>query len=242
MLVRGLLAAGLLLAVSASGVAAEPGKGRGNARGHDKQQASNSNSNSDLLTQLSSGQATVVVTLPGASATSATVECTSVPSGWANELNDSDWISPIASCTSDQAAGQYRYDVTFNVPSGTTGLSLSGSVLADDSVVSVVLNGHGLTLSGSGAFSSPSTFETSDQGFFLSGTNTLSITVNNASGATGLDFRVRVRSDDAPDADDDAVDGNKADNHGQCVSEVAHSTPPGPGHGEAVSEAAHNCA
>ena len=75
-------------------------------------------SSSGLLTQLSSGQATVVVTVPGASATSATVECSSVPGGWANELNDSEWISansPIASCTSDKAAGQYRYDVTFDV-------------------------------------------------------------------------------------------------------------------------------
>ena len=170
--------------------------------------------------------------------------CSSVPGGWSNELNDSEWISPVADCTSDQGAGQYRYDVTFNVPSGTTGLSLSGSVLADDSVVSVVLNGHGLTLSRQWRVQlHQARFETGDQSFFLAGTNTLSFTVNNGSGATGLDFRVRVRSNDAPDADgDDADDGNKADNHGQCVSEVAHSTPPGPGHGEAVSEAAHNCA
>jgi hypothetical protein len=232
------MAASLLLVVAVSGVAAEPGKGQGHARGHDKQKASNSNSGHE--TTLASGQATVVVLLPGASSTSATVECTSVPSGWADEIKNTDWISPIASCTSDQGAGSYRYDVTFNVASGTTGLNLSGSVIADDNVVSVVLNGHALTLNGSGGFAAPSTFATSDQSFFQAGTNTLSITVNNASGATGLDVQVRVRASDASDDDDDDAT-EKQDNHGQCVSAVARSTPPGPGHGEAVREAAHNC-
>ena len=100
----------------------------------------------------------------------------------------------------------------------------------------------GLRCPGSGGFSFAKHLQTGDQSFFLAGMNSLSITVNNASGATGLDFRVRVRSNDAPSADDDAADdGNKADNHGQCVFEVAHSTPPGRGHGEAVREAAHNC-
>jgi hypothetical protein len=39
--------------------------------------------------------------------------------------------------------------------------------------------------------------------------------------------------------DDEAACAN-AKNHGEYVSSVAHSTPPGPGHGAAVSAAAHS--
>jgi hypothetical protein len=247
MLMRSLVAAGLLLAMSASGVAAEPGKGQGNGNGHGKQQAASSSSS--VSSQFVSGSAAdgttdpnVVVLRPGATGTTAAVVCSNEPDAWAKALKNSDWISLTADCTTALEAGNFRYDTTFNVPSGTTGLSLSGSAMSDDNLVSVMLNGHALTLSGAGGFSSPGTFSTSDQTFFVAGTNTLSITVNNASGATGLDFQARLRSDNESDADNGNGGGNARDNHGACVAAVAHSTPPGPGHGEAVSEAAHNCA
>ena len=250
MFVRGFVAAGLLLAVSAAVVSAEPANSQGHGHGHAGQHASSSGmtASSPLASGLAgagSNDPNVVVTRPGAGSSTAAVVCSSKPDGWAKPLNNSDWISTGADCAATRDAGQYRYDSKFNVSNGTTGLSLSGSLLSDDGVVGVVLNGHALSLNGSGGATSPTTFSTTDQSFFLVGTNTLSITVNNLSGATGLDFQARVHSDNptaSPDGKDEGATGDVGDdNHGQCVAEVAHVTAPGPGHGESVREAAHNC-
>jgi hypothetical protein len=79
-----------------------------------------------------------VVTPPGGGASAAQV-CSNQPGAWAQALTDTRWISAIANCAADWAAGQYRYDITFPVPSGATRLNLSGSLLSDDNLVSVVL-------------------------------------------------------------------------------------------------------
>ncbi|HEX8968271.1 MAG TPA: hypothetical protein VF937_10340, partial [Chloroflexota bacterium] len=180
----------------------------------------------------------VVVTLPGGSTAAAAMVCSSQPSPWAAAQTGSNWISPIASCTSDQATGQFRYDVSFTLPSGATGLRLQASVLADDNA-SAQLNGHPLTLSNNGgSLNTLAALDTSDQSIFRSGSNTLSFFVNNQGGATGLDFKASVTSSGA---NGNAQAEDEGENHGQCVSEVAHDTEPGPGHGEAVSQAAHDC-
>jgi len=254
MFIRGFVAAGLLMAMSAAAVSAEPADSQGHGHGHAQQHASSSGAtvSSRVASGLAAGGSNdpnVMVIRPGAGSATAAIVCSSKPDAWAKPLNDSDWISTAADCTATRDAGQYRYDIKFNVSSGTTGVSLSGSLLSDDNVVGVALNGHALALNGSGGPTSPATFSTTDQSFFVVGANTLSITVNNASGATGLDFQARVQSDnpttsaDGNGTDKDNDDTNNAgeDNHGQCVSEAAHSTAPGPGHGEAVREAAHNC-
>jgi hypothetical protein len=237
--------AALLVALLAPTAVADEGHGRG--RGHDDDRSSQSVARVSI--NLASGRAAagasdpnVLVTLPGASSAAAAVVCSSQPGIWAAALRGTAWISPTASCPNDQAAGQYRYDIPFSVPSGSTGLRLTGSALSDDTL-NVQLNGHTVNLSsGSGlSFVTRSTFETSDQSAFQSGTNTLSFFVNNSVGQTGLDFRARVTTSNARAEKDEKDDDEDEDNHGQCVSEVAHSTARGPGHGEAVRDAAHDC-
>ena len=240
MLIRSGILAVFVFALLAPAVAADEGHGRGRGRGDDDSQGTFASANA-VSTDLGSGRAgagaadpNVVVTLPGASSAAAAIVCSSQPSGWAAALGGTAWISPIASCTNDQATGQYRYDITFSLPSGATNLRLTGSLLSDDTV-SLQLNGHGVTLSSAGSSTTPITFDTSDQSVFQSGTNTLSFFVNNISGPTGLDFQATVTTPNA------GPQGEGDENHGQCVSRVAHDTARGRGHGKAVSEAAHDC-
>jgi hypothetical protein len=247
MFIRSVILAVFVFGLMAPAVAADEGHGRGRGSGHDDAQVTFASANAVSII-LDSGRAAagaadpnVVVTLPGASSASAAVVCSSQPSGWSAALGRTSWISPIATCTNDQATGQYRYDITFSLPSGATNLRLTGSLLSDDGVT-LQLNGHGVTLSSGGGSSTPTTFDTSDQSIFQSGTNTLSFFVNNSGGPTGLDFRAQVTTPNAsPRGNENDENNDNDDNHGQCVSEVAHDTAPGPGHGEAVSEAAHDC-
>ncbi len=156
MLIRSGILAVFVLALLAPAVAADEGHGRGRGRGDDDSQGTFASANA-VSTDLGSGRAgagaadpNVVVTLPGASSAAAAIVCSSQPSGWAAALGGTAWISPIASCTNDQATGQYRYDITFSLPSGATNLRLTGSLLSDDTV-SLQLNGHGVTLSSVGS-------------------------------------------------------------------------------------------
>jgi hypothetical protein len=235
---RSVILAGILLLSLAPVALADNDHGRGRGRDRDDNRAAATSESASIL--LASGGAAagasdpkVVVTLPGGSSASAAVVCASQPGAWATIRNTA-WVSPIGNCGADQAAGQYRYDVTFSVPSGATNLSLSGSFLVDDTLSTLQLNGHALSLSSGGNFTRTSTFATSDQSFFTTGTNTLSFFVNNAAGPTGLDFRARIRTSAVDDDEDD-------DNRGQCVSEVARDNDGGPGHGEEVREAAQDC-
>jgi hypothetical protein len=240
MFARSVVVAVFLLGLLAPAAVADEAHGRGRGRGNQDGQAGFSSANASSI-DLASGRAgggpadpNVVVTLPGANSASAAVVCSSQPSSWSAALGGTAWISPVATCQNDQSTGQYRYDITFGLPSGTTNDRLTGSLLSDDSV-SVQLNGHGVTLSSNGGASTPTTFDLSDQSAFQSGTNTLSFFVTNAAGPTGLDFRAHVATSGANPGSEDE------DNHGQCVSEAAHDSAPGPGHGKAVSEAAHDC-
>jgi hypothetical protein len=236
MFVRSLILALFVAGLLVPAAAADEGNGRGRGRGDDDRSTFSANA---VSIDLASGRAAagaadpnVVVALQGVSSASAAVVCSSVSPAWSAALHGTAWISRIANCASDQAAGRYQYDITFGLPSGATNLRLTGSLLSDDSA-SLQLNGHAVALSSSGGFTTPTTFDTSDQTAFQSGTNTLSFFVDNSLGPTGLDFVAHVTTPDArPDGED---------NHGQCVSEVAHDTAPGPGHGKAVSDAAHDC-
>jgi hypothetical protein len=240
MFLRSITLAVLALTLLAPAAAADQGHGRGRGRGDEDARATVSSANAVSI-DLASGRAAagavdpnVVVTLPGAGTASAAVVCSSQPASWAAALDGTAWISPMATCTNAQATGQYRYDITFSLPSGTSNDRLTGSLFSDDTL-SVQLNGPGVALSSSGNLAAQTTFDFSDQSAFQSGTNTLSFFVSNSGGPTGLDFRAHVRTSNAGSGADDE------DNHGQCVSEVAHDTAPGPGHGKAVSEAAHDC-
>jgi hypothetical protein len=164
------------------------------------------------------------------------VTCTNRPSAWPAPLDGSQWISTNADCTTGVASGTFTYTVSFSLPSGATNLALSGSLLADDSV-SVSLNGNGLSLSGPNGFGSVSTFSTTS-GFQTGTTNTLTFTVNNAGGPSGLDFTASVTGSGLGQGQGTA---EGAGGHGQCVSAVAHEHERGRGHGEAVSNAAHTC-
>src|SRR5262249_44103304 len=160
-------------------VAADEGHGRGHGRGDRDDRTI-----SAATIHLASGRASrgrsdpnVKVTRPGSSSSNSAAVCSSTPSSWSS-LRGAAWISPIASCTTDQDQGEYRYEITFNVPSGSTNLRLTGSVLADDTV-SVQVNGQSVNLSsGSGsAFATTSTFDTGTSNALREGSNTLTFLV-----------------------------------------------------------------
>ena len=249
MVARGLVLAGLLLAMAAAPAFA------------------------DSTLTLSSGSTQVAVQGPGINGTVSAAVCSPVNSNWAGAITGTSWISSNANCTADMPAGDYTYTVSFDVPSGATGQQLSGSVMADDSVT-VQLNGN--TLLVGGGSSSPTPFSTTDTTLFTSGTNNLTFIVHNATAAapntTGLDFQATASASgvnvtavspnvnaNGEGADNDqarscptgittlaqAEDSNAFKNHGEFVSCVAHGedggvAPNTSGSGISVSEAAHS--
>src|SRR5262245_4197254 len=117
MFVRGFVVAGLLLAMSAAVVSAEPVDSQGNRHGHGHANQQASTSGATASSRLASGlgadgsnDPNILVTRPGAGSPTAAVVCSSKPDAWAKPLNDSDWISTGADCMSTRDAGQYRYD------------------------------------------------------------------------------------------------------------------------------------
>jgi hypothetical protein len=222
MVLRAIALCGLLLGLVAPAAMADEDQHHGD--GQDQQAAATAGS-----FQFASGASGVTVTPPGGSAIQA-VTCTILSGGWPAAISGSQWISPNADCSQAVATGAFTYTVTFTLPSGATNLGLTGSVLADDSV-SITLNGTGVPISGAGGFAAASTFSTTS-GFAPGATNTLTFSVNNATGASGLDFIAMLTGTGV---------GQANGNHGQCVSNVAHETEHGHGHGEAVHQAAHDC-
>jgi hypothetical protein len=218
MVLRTLVAAGLLLALLAPAAALAD---------NDKHDDGGSSTNLSFA----SGSTSVSVTPPGGSAMPA-ITCTSVSPEWAAPLSGSSWISTNADCTTGVAGGNFTYTLSFTVPSGATNLDLKGSVLADDST-SISLNGNAVAV-GTTGFTTPASFETTSG--FVTGTNTLTFTVNNASGASGLDFTANLTGTGLT-----GTGVMSGENHGQCVSMVAHQSSHGRGHGQAVSKAAHEC-
>jgi hypothetical protein len=123
------------------------------------------------------------VTLPSGSS-NPVYTCTN-PLPWSYTIPNTQWISPNATCTTSAAAGNYVYKMFFTVTPAATNIRLSGGVQADNSVT-ITLNGNPVPLT-------PSTFGWDFQttsGFFTGNTNanTLTFTVYNGSGPTGLDF------------------------------------------------------
>ncbi len=134
----------------------------------------------------------VTVVPPGGSSQQAVI-CSSTPTPpWAIPIGRSEWISLQADCTTGLAAGAtYVYTVQFNLPNNFQNPSISGNVLADDSV-NILLNNNNI-FSG-GGFTSASSFSSNNASFFNSGTNTLTFSVYNAGGPSGLDFLARVQA------------------------------------------------
>ncbi len=218
----------LLLAIVPSVALADPGNGNGRWSHED---ADGSSVSIDLASGLAAlGQVDPNVTvLPAGGTSQSAVVCSARPGSWAAPLQDTNWISTLADCNASLSAIDYTYTITFNLASNSGPLRLDGSVLADDSVI-VRLNGHDLF--NGGGFAQSSSFSTADSTWFVTGTNSLTFVVHNVTGPSGLDFRASVRGGTA------VVDDDGGNNHGQCVSAVAHETPRGRGHGKAVSEAA----
>ncbi len=208
----------LLLGLLPSMVSADEGHGRDWGSDEISSQSS-----------LASGVSAVTVIPPGGSSQGA-VGCSNLASGWAAALAGSNWISTQADCAAGLAVGDYQYSTSFNLSSNAAPLSISGSIMADDSVI-VQLNGH--TVFSGGTWTATSSFSSDDASLFNAGTNTLTFLVHNVGGPTGLDFVINVSSGAGPSA----AQGDE-ENHGQCVSSVAHNTPRGRGHGRAVSQAA----
>ena len=182
-----------------------------------------------------SGPTTVAnmgVTLPNG-LTGRPYTCTAVP--WSFTIPETQWISPNANCAANAATGRYTYVIFFSVTPGATGVLLSGWVQADDSVT-IALNGTPVPLTPS---SNGSSFQT-NSGFYTDwhNANTLTFTVTNSGGPTGLDFRWHVSWIAppggppgtvlvAPTSKDQCENGGWRDfpqfkNQGQCVRFTAH--------------------
>jgi hypothetical protein len=133
----------------------------------------------------------VTVTPPGGSAQSAIV-CSNLVPGWAGPLEGSNWDSLQADCTTGLAGGaNFQYSTTFRLPANRRGVAIAGNVLADDSVV-IQLNGN--TIFSGGGFGSASAFSSNNAAYFTTGTNTLTFTVYNVTGPSGLDFVAHVQA------------------------------------------------
>lgn len=134
----------------------------------------------------------VTVTPAGGTSQSAVVCATTPTPPWANPLPHSNWISLQADCTTSLAnSTNYQYTTTFTLPANHPGVWISGRVLADDSVT-IQLNGN--TIFTGGNFSSATSFSSHNAAFFTTGTNTLTFTVNNVTGPSGLDYVARVHA------------------------------------------------
>ncbi|MGH2458056.1 MAG: hypothetical protein ACRDIY_04235 [Chloroflexota bacterium] len=140
-----------------------------------------------------SGQADsrISVVPPGGSSQQAVI-CSNLPSGWAAPIAHSNWISLQADCTTGLAAGAtYVYTTTFNLNNQRPNLSISGNVQADDSVT-IQLNGN--TIFTGGGFTTATPFSSNNAAFFANGANTLTFSVYNAGGPSGLDFSASVQA------------------------------------------------
>jgi len=111
---------------------------------------------------------------------------------YAAALPGSEWLSPYMNTTaktpsSVAPAGYYDYKTRFSIASVQQGLS--GKFLSDDTVTSVLIDGHAISFTnGSPSWSSPGTFGFA-AGAFSAGVHTLEFIVYNATqGTTGLDF------------------------------------------------------
>jgi hypothetical protein len=115
------------------------------------------------------------------------------------------WIQPskLGQADASAAAGNYVYRLIFTLPYDSyyyTNISLTGIVAADNSFVSVTLNGHPVSLTPActapnNCFHTPVNITSPPWNFFSSGvngTNTLDIEVNNESIYTGLYVQAKV--------------------------------------------------
>lgn len=118
-----------------------------------------------------------LITPPGATSTvPALIE--SNHSAWAANDSSSSWISPDATGTDSQPAGDYIYKTTFNL-SGyrPSSASLSMSLYADNQVIDVLINGRSTGIAAVGYAAPLGPFVISSG--FVSGINTLEFVVRN---------------------------------------------------------------
>lgn len=105
---------------------------------------------------------------------------------WVGDDNNSGadgarWITPVTPGTSNVAPGDLFYQTVFQIANlaDLTQLALSGKFWADNSVVSIFLNGNLITGSGGTFNGSGTSFGTTNLSFFQTGSNTLTFRVRN---------------------------------------------------------------
>jgi hypothetical protein len=153
--------------------------------------------NVDVLT-FASGRAaggradSKIAVSPAGGTSQSVITCSNIPTQWDDPLAHSNWVSLQADCTTALAdSTNYVYSTTFNLPPNHAAARIDGQVMADDSVT-IQLNGT--TIFSGGGFGSPTAFSSNDASLFLAGTNTLTFTVFNVTGASGLDYVARVEA------------------------------------------------
>lgn len=95
--------------------------------------------------------------------------------GWVANNSSSDWIARNASVTNNGPA-PYSFDYTFNL-ADTTGASISGSWTIDDQGT-LTLNGNLVSSLGNGEWGGLTAFSDSSASDFVTGLNTLEITIS----------------------------------------------------------------
>jgi hypothetical protein len=101
------------------------------------------------------------------------------------------------------APGFYSYSMSFSIDKSVySSFSLSGASWADDSITAVTLGGNALSTT---LVNGARYFSTSDQSLFNDGLNTLTLTVMNMGGFTGLLLSGSVNATAVPEASEWAM-------------------------------------
>ncbi len=113
--------------------------------------------------------------------------------------NNAKWLTPSANGNESydpNTDADYLYSTVFTLPNIVGLTSIAGTFWSDNQVQSILLNGVNILTAPSGTFNDPGTvFGSSLQSNFVSGTNTLAVTVRNFRGSgnpTGLKMSALV--------------------------------------------------
>jgi hypothetical protein len=113
-------------------------------------------------------------------------------SSWGKNTGTTQWIGPAASSgTAAQPLGDYTYRLAFTLTSFNAGsVVIKGTVLSDDVVTGVLLNGNSTGITNAGTSYKSQTYSFIISSGFNSGSNTLDFVVNNAVTHTGLQVQL----------------------------------------------------
>jgi hypothetical protein len=126
-----------------------------------------------------------------------------IPSPWLADNVTSQWDTPNTNGNFNLAVGTYVYTQTFTLAAGYGTAQLSGQ-WATDNDATMMLNGNlvSTTPSTSASFTAFTPFSTSNPAFFVTGTNTLTYTINNSGQSpnpTGLRVEISGSTNAVPE-------------------------------------------